>query len=101
MIPPRTESPWFWLSAYALAVRHGYDGTEGEWLGSLKGADGAKFSLYQLDDDHDGFAGVPCDPSKPLALAPFMTALLTTEPMPLTANRAPVSKAFAGQDDSK
>ena len=68
---------------------------------ALKGADGAKFSLYQLDDDHDGFAGVPCDPSKPLALAPFMTALLTTEPMPLTANRAPVSKAFAGQDDSK
>ena len=46
---------------------------------ALKGADGAKFSLYQLDDDHDGFAGVPCDPSKPLALAPFMTALLTTD----------------------
>ena len=37
----RDCSPWFWLSAYALAVRHGYDGSEGEWLASLKGADGA------------------------------------------------------------
>lgn len=29
------------LSAYALACRHGFSGTEEEWLASLKGADGA------------------------------------------------------------
>lgn len=26
------HSPWFWLSAYALAVKHGYKGTEDEWI---------------------------------------------------------------------
>lgn len=26
------HSPWFWLSAYALAVKHGFKGTEEEWL---------------------------------------------------------------------
>lgn len=26
------HGPWFWLSAYALAVKHGYKGTEDEWV---------------------------------------------------------------------
>lgn len=26
------HGPWFWLSAYALAVKHGYKGTEEEWV---------------------------------------------------------------------
>ena len=26
------HSPWFWLSAYALAVKHGFKGTEDEWI---------------------------------------------------------------------
>ena len=30
-----------YLSAYAVAVKHGYRGTEEEWLDSLKGADGS------------------------------------------------------------
>lgn len=34
------HGPWFWLSAYALAVKHGYKGTEEEWLASLKGETG-------------------------------------------------------------
>ena len=36
--PSRTGA---YLSAYAVAVKHGYRGTEEEWLDSLKGADGS------------------------------------------------------------
>lgn len=32
---------WFYLSAYASAVKHGYTGTEEEWIASLKGDTGA------------------------------------------------------------
>ena len=42
VIPARTDSPWFWLSAYALAVKHGWKGTEAEWLAALKGDKGDK-----------------------------------------------------------
>lgn len=31
------DDPPFYLSAYGLAVKHGYAGTEKEWLASLKG----------------------------------------------------------------
>ena len=31
------RGPWFWLSAYAIAVKHGYKGTEAEWIASLAG----------------------------------------------------------------
>ena len=36
----RGSRPFFYLSAYALAVKHGYTGTEEEWLDSLKGETG-------------------------------------------------------------
>ena len=36
VIPPREDSPFFWLSAYALAVKHGFSGTETQWLASLE-----------------------------------------------------------------
>ncbi len=32
----------YYLSAYSIAVRHGYSGTEAEWLASLKGDKGEK-----------------------------------------------------------
>jgi len=32
--------PWYWLSAYALAVKHGYKGTEAEWLETIQGVPG-------------------------------------------------------------
>lgn len=36
--PAETEQKfWYYLSAYALAVKHGFKGTEEEWLESLKG----------------------------------------------------------------
>ena len=35
-------------SAYEIAVEHGYEGTEAEWLASLKGAPGAPGSDYVL-----------------------------------------------------
>lgn len=35
---------WYYLSAYAIAVKHGYVGTEEEWLESLRGEPGAAFT---------------------------------------------------------
>lgn len=40
VIPALTDSPWFWISAYTLAVKHGWKGTEAEWLASMKGEKG-------------------------------------------------------------
>lgn len=40
VIPEQTESVWFWISAYSLAVKHGFSGTEEEWLESLVGPQG-------------------------------------------------------------
>lgn len=39
--------PWegYYYSAYGIAVKHGYTGTEEEWLRSLKGERGAKVEL--------------------------------------------------------
>ncbi|MBO7670126.1 MAG: hypothetical protein J6S60_06005 [Oscillospiraceae bacterium] len=37
VIPPRPDGPFFWLSAYALAVKHGFVGTEEEWLAAVQG----------------------------------------------------------------
>ena len=31
------DRKWYWLSAYAVAVKHGFSGTEEEWLDSLAG----------------------------------------------------------------
>ena len=36
----RAEYNGYYISAYALAVKHGYRGTEAEWLASLQGTDG-------------------------------------------------------------
>ena len=42
VIPENADSVWFWISAYSLAVKHGFAGTEDEWLASLKGEKGDK-----------------------------------------------------------
>ena len=34
------ENPPYYLTAYGIAVKHGYEGTEEEWLASLKGEKG-------------------------------------------------------------
>lgn len=36
-----SDNPPYYLTAYGLAVKRGFQGTEEEWLASLKGADGA------------------------------------------------------------
>lgn len=46
------------LSAYELAVEHGYEGTEEEWLQSLAGANG--LSAYQIAVNH-GYIGPVLD----------------------------------------
>lgn len=44
--------PWrgYYLSAYGLAVKHGYTGTESEWILSLKGDIGEKGDPFTYDD---------------------------------------------------
>ena len=34
------HKPWYYLSAYAIAVKHGFEGTEAEWLEYIRGAQG-------------------------------------------------------------
>lgn len=44
----RAERMQYFLTAYAIAVKHGYTGTEEQWLQSLKGADGKQVQMrYQ------------------------------------------------------
>lgn len=40
LLPGSRSALWYFLSAYAVAVKHGYSGTEEEWLASLKGETG-------------------------------------------------------------
>lgn len=42
-------------SAYDIAVRHGFEGTEAEWLESLKGQDGKDGSSVTIDISDDGY----------------------------------------------
>ena len=57
VIPEQASSLWFWIDAYSLAVKHGFSGTEEEWLASLvgpkgddgeRGADGSSFTIKGL-----------------------------------------------------
>ena len=52
-------SPRYYISAYGIAVKHGFQGTEEEWLASLKGDKGDPVlwlgqydSLEDLKQDH-------------------------------------------------
>lgn len=67
VIPARDGGPFFWLSAYALAVKHGYKGTEEEWLRSLEhlsiipdvpGTDGTYTLKATADDGEVTYAWV-------------------------------------------
>lgn len=45
------DNPPYYLTAYGLAVKHGYRGTEEEWLKSLQGTDGdpAEVREYEIE----------------------------------------------------
>lgn len=45
----RAERMQYFLTAYAIAVKHGYTGTEEQWLQSLKGADGKQVQMRYLE----------------------------------------------------
>lgn len=49
-------------SAYAIAVQHGYTGTEAEWLASLKGADGTQGPQGPKGEDAPGYFVVSAAP---------------------------------------
>lgn len=46
----QAELNGYYLSAYAIAVKHGYTGTEEDWLASLKGSTGPKGDAFTYDD---------------------------------------------------
>lgn len=50
--PAGREAVWrgYYLSAYGIAVAHGYSGTEAEWLASLKGEQGDAVELRYHDE---------------------------------------------------
>jgi len=58
IIPEQAESVWFWISAYSIAVKHGYKGTEEEWLESLHGKDGENGKFINLNDGNEILAWV-------------------------------------------
>ena len=41
----------YYLTAYGIAVKHGFKGTEEEWLASLRGEAGAKAELTYDEDE--------------------------------------------------
>lgn len=41
------------LSAYEVALKNGFEGTEEEWLASLKGADGVGINYILISDDEE------------------------------------------------
>lgn len=45
---------WRGYSAYEVAVRNGYEGTEEEWLQSLKGRDGGVATVNGVAHDESG-----------------------------------------------
>ncbi|MBQ9535160.1 MAG: hypothetical protein IJU78_04900 [Clostridia bacterium] len=54
----RGEERGYYISAYAIAVKHGYEGTEEEWLASLHGEAGPKGDKGEKGDKGDkGDAG--------------------------------------------
>ena len=62
----RGSKPFWYLSAYALAVKHGYTGTEEEWLAELVGPQGPKG-----EDGRDGQDGAEGPQGRPGAAAGF------------------------------
>ena len=71
VIPARTGSRWFWLDAYALAVKHGFSGTEAEWLASLVGPPGpAGASGTVTDETATDLTGVLCGDGSHVAVMP-------------------------------
>lgn len=42
---PYKDAPPYYLTAYGIAVKHGFTGTEEEWLASLKGDPGVFYNL--------------------------------------------------------
>lgn len=62
VIPEQASSLWFWIDAYSLAVKHGFSGTEEEWLASLvgqNGDDGADAGFGTVTASVDNNVGTP------------------------------------------
>ena len=56
------ENPPYFLSAYAVAVKNGFVGTEEEWLQSLKGPAGAGFEIAGAFDTLEELAAAVPEP---------------------------------------
>ena len=49
VVPKQAERVWYWISAYSIAVKHGFHGTEEEWLDSLVGPQGPEGPPGEID----------------------------------------------------
>lgn len=83
---------WRGYSAYEVAVRNGFEGTEAEWLASLKGADGKTTSVNGVGHQNGGItitgANIPVSASDSRRLSELAAPLDT------------LSRALSITDDS-
>ena len=115
---PYTDAPPYFLTAYGIAVKHGFSGTEEEWLASLKGDPGVsvEVSITEIagghrvtfvDADHpsgqsfdvlDGdMQGETYDPTRSVANAggipAYVTAAISGKQDVLTFDNAPTQNS--------
>lgn len=72
---------WRGYSAYEIAVQNGYEGTQQQWLESLRGQDGTTTSVNNVPQENGNVsltgADIPVSPSDRRSLSERMTALDT------------------------
>ena len=70
--PYQRPEPPYYFTAYGIAVKHGFQGTEEQWLESLKGAQG---------DPGPGITNMVCNPDNTLTIYYGDGRSVTTDPV--------------------
>lgn len=95
----RGSKPFWYLSAYALAVKHGYTGTEEEWLAELVGPEGPPGQDGRDGQDgKDGQDGAEGPQGRPGAAAGFGQVTATVDD---TGGTPAVEVEASGPDTAK
>lgn len=98
----RGSKPFWYLSAYALAVKHGYTGTEEEWLAELVGPEGPPGQDgrdgQDGQDGKDGQDGAEGPQGRPGAAAGFGQVTATVDD---TGGTPAVEVEASGPDTAK
>lgn len=98
VIPEQSDSLWYWISAYSLAKKHGYSGTEEEWLASLVGPQGPQGDpgLNQISTSTTtNLTGVIAGDGTNITLAAFDNE--PTASSPNLVNSGNIQKAIANE----